>query len=170
MGAGTGGIFRFGSLYRDVVGMHKGVAYPYLDDRWAVSAWFFRGFVPRKMRLTFFPVQPSYWSPLDGYVGVSDVGVVLADREQVEWDMPLAAGITYFQVILSVAYPPEGKSGSWGIAVDGPSFPTLAGAFRLFPAPVYDTVNNVWPFGPSVGGDPYTSPNTIAEFARWADV
>lgn len=150
--------------------MHKGRVYPYLHDLWAVSAFFWRGYVPYKMRAQFFFQGGSYWSPLEGFDDVSDEGVVSVDREFVRYDWTsLPAGVDTLFLVLGVALAPV-KSGSWNLVADGPAFASPAGAICVLPAPLYGVDQDEWPDGPPVGIQPYTPPELIVTPARWGTV
>lgn len=149
--------------------MHVGRIYPYADDLWACSAWFWPGFIPRKIYIEFDAVQVSYWAALAGYSGVSDAAVINPDREFAHYRLPPVAGGDFFAVDLTVAYPGP-KCGVWYISYAGSLFPSPASAYDRVAAPLTGVTHDTWPYGSPVGGVPYVPPRAFVRPADWSEV
>jgi hypothetical protein len=107
--------------------MHRGLAYPYHPEYFATEAWFWRGFVPWKLHgratATLFPP----WTLIpSGWTGISDAGVVSADRTVITYRFVyLSIPVDYaFSVSMQRTGAPGNYKASWGIKIPdvGPSW------------------------------------------------
>lgn len=67
--------------------MHKGRPYPYHPSYWATEGWFYRGFMPWRMKLTVTSAMVNPWDCLPiGYTAISDPGVPSLDSKVIYYD------------------------------------------------------------------------------------
>lgn len=70
--------------------MHKGNPYPYHPTYWATRAWFYRGFVPWKLKGTMTDEGCPPWNIIpEGWTGISDPGVIELNGEAVTYEFAI---------------------------------------------------------------------------------
>lgn len=135
--------------------MHAGRPYPYHPEYWATEAWFYRGFVPFKLKGTLTATANPPWNIMPpGWTGVSDPGVTSMGGKEITYEFAVFPPGAFPQLLVTMdkhilgsdskarwRCTLSGSGGPWATAVLLQPFPqrvVLANGFDYsLPAPPY---------------------------------